>query len=174
MGWLRAVGIASAAAVVVAIVGGVNAAASTRVTDSITGIEVAAVSSQGTFLGAATGGLAGTWRAVVDHASLPLRVGGHAAVTGGTFSLATVVGGRPVTVRGRFRRNARGITLVNAGSDCRDQTFRIRARLARVGISSRTGTGRLTAMLRHYRTRIFGRCVTYSASVAGSVNLTFG
>lgn len=173
MGWVRALGIASAAAVVVAV-GVVSAAASTQATDSITGVEVAASSSQGTFVGVAMGDLPGAWRAVVRHAPLPRRAGGHAAVTGGTFSLGTVVGGDAVTVRGSLRRSARGITLVDAGSGCRDQTFRIRARLARVGISSRDGAGRLVATLTHYRTRIFGRCVTYSASVAGSVSLAFG
>ena len=170
---LRGLGIAIAAAVTVAV-GTVTAAASTRATDSITGIEVAGSSSQGTFLGAATGDLPGTWHAVVRHAPLPRRAEGHAAITGGTFSLATVVGGHAATVRGNLRRGARGITLATAGTHCRDQTFRIRARLGRVGIATRDGVGRLAATLTHYRTRIFGRCITYSASVAGSVNLTFG
>jgi hypothetical protein len=34
-------------------------------------------------------------------------------------------------------------------------------------------TGLFTAVLTHYRTRLFGYCITYSASVTGSVDLQF-
>ena len=166
-------GIASAAAGMLAAAQ-VTAVAATDATDAITGVEVSASSSQGTFVGTAGGDLPGAWRAVVRHAALPRRVGAHAAITGGTFALSTVVGGDPVTVKGSFRRNARGITLLDAGSGCHNQVYRIRDRLTRLGISTRDGKGSLTARLTHYRLRILGHCITYSASVSGTVRLMFG
>ena len=38
--------------------------------------------------------------------------------------------------------------------------------------AARRGTGTLDATLTHYRTKIFGQCLTYSASVRGSLSLT--
>jgi len=38
-----------------------------------------------------------------------------------------------------------------------------------VGVGSTgTGTGTFSGTLRHYRTKIFGHCVTYAASITGS------
>ncbi len=37
--------------------------------------------------------------------------------------------------------------------------------------AARRGTGTLNATLTHYRTKIFGHCVTYSASISGSLSL---
>ena len=34
-----------------------------------------------------------------------------------------------------------------------------------------SGTGTFAATLTHYRTKIFGYCVTYSASISGSLSL---
>jgi hypothetical protein len=35
------------------------------------------------------------------------------------------------------------------------------------------GTGRLQAILIHYRVEILGNCVAYSASVSGTITLSF-
>jgi hypothetical protein len=68
-----------------------------------------------------------------------------------------------------------GITMLSAGAGCKDQRFRIKDRLTRVGVRGlRDGAGTVSAVLTHYRTRILGYCVTYSASVAGTITLTFG
>jgi hypothetical protein len=34
-----------------------------------------------------------------------------------------------------------------------------------------SGTGTFAATLTHYRTKVFGSCVTYSASISGSLSL---
>ena len=38
--------------------------------------------------------------------------------------------------------------------------------------SAGSGTGTFAATLTHYRTKIFGYCVTYSAGISGSISLT--
>jgi hypothetical protein len=153
---------------------GTTAAAASSV-DSITGVEVAATSTRGTFVGAASGDLPGTWRAVVDHRPLPRVEGGHAAVTGGSFALTTASRGSTVVIRGALPRSSTGITLLDAGAGCTDQTFRIRDRLIRVGPSGdRDGRGNLVAVLTHHRISVLGHCVTVGASVQGRVGLELG
>ena len=147
------------------------AAAATTYGDSLTGVEVAASSSEGTFVGTATGQLPGAWQAVVDHGPLPTTVGGTAAITSGSFVVATVLAGHPAVVEGTLDQNGTGITMLSAGAGCRKQRFSIVDGLSGVGGGS--GTGTVSAVLTHYRTRIFGHCVTYAASVSGGISLTF-
>ena len=70
------------------------ASAAVSYADSLSGYEYNATSTEGRFAGQATGALPGAWAATVDHT--PLSPG--AAVTGGSFMLATVLNGRAVTV----------------------------------------------------------------------------
>jgi hypothetical protein len=66
------------------------------------------------------------------------------------------------------------VTVVNPGAGCTNQTFAINGTLGDVGPwFTGTGTGTFTGTLTHYRLSVFGRCFTYSASVAGSVTLDF-
>jgi hypothetical protein len=174
MGRLRGLGVV---AVLVASVGIPPGAvyASTTSTDTITGVEVAASSTQGAFVGIASGELSGSWQAVVDHDTLPQTVGSSAAINGGTFALTTRINDQPATVDGALAYNATGITMLNAGTGCKTQKFHIADDLTGVGVGAvGTGTGNVSAVLTHYRARLFGQCVTFAASIAGSITLSFG
>ena len=174
MGRLRGLGVVAVAVASVGITSGA-VYASTTSTDTITGVEVAASSTQGTFVGIASGQIPGLWQAVVDHDSLPQTVGSSAAINGGTFALTTRINDQPATVDGALAYNATGITMLKAGTGCKSQKFQITDDLTGVGMGAvGTGTGTISAVLTHYRARLFGHCVTYAASVAGSITLSFG
>ena len=136
--------------------------------DSISGYEVSATSTQGTFVGYASGDLPGYWKAVVDHT--PLDPG--ATINGGEFYLATYYDGAPAVVTGDFTGGT--ITLVSAPSTCGNQVYDVEAALGGVGLGyDGTGTGAFSGTLTHYRTLLYGQCVTYAAKVAGSLTLAF-
>ena len=62
-----------------------SAIAATTYSDSISGYEYAATSTQGHFVGIASGALPGVWSVTVDHTPL----GTSATITGADFHLAT-------------------------------------------------------------------------------------
>jgi hypothetical protein len=144
------------------------ASAQATSTDSIAGNEVAFTSTQGTFAGVASGDLPGTWRAVIDHTVLSP----DATITGGSFSLWTLVGGGPVSISGTFAPGG-SVTRVAAGTHCRNQRYAIHDGLTNVGVGGGSGSGTVDATLTHYRIRIFGHCITYDATVSGTVVLAF-
>jgi hypothetical protein len=150
-----------------------SAAAARSYADQIAGVEVAATSTQGTFVGVASGALPGAWNAVVVHGPLPTTVGATAAISTGTFQLATVIGGTPETVDGSVDANSTGITMLNAGVGCTNQKFQISDTLSGVGPGGGTGSGVVLAQLVHHRTVIFGHCVTYAATIGGTITLNF-
>ena len=149
----------------------------------ITGFEFYATSTQGRFAGSAAGqgadGLTGAWSIVVDHTNLngcwyANQTCGR--VTGGSFSL--VVPNPTEVVSGAFNSRTTEdqpdtIVLVDPGSYCRNQVFRIVDGLHNVGTWEHSGTGGFAAYLTHYRHSIFGQCITYSATVQGTVELDF-
>ena len=54
------------------------------------------------------------------------------------------------------------------------QQYRVSGRLSNVGVDGGTGTGYFNATLTHDRTNLWWvGCVVYSASVSGTVSLTF-
>ena len=64
--------------------------------------------------------------------------------------------------------------VINRGTNCTNQTFAVNGILGSVGPwYSGHGTGTFTTTLTHYRTSILGSCVTYGASVKGTLSLTF-
>jgi hypothetical protein len=155
---LAAWGLAAALAVVLAPV----IAASTSVPYSISGIEYAANSTEGRFAGVAVAaGDRGTWLTVVDHTVLS---GGTATITGGTFSYD----GRVRDVQGGFTGGS--LTQTGGFTGCVNETFAVVGALALVVPTG--GTGAFNATLTHYRTRLFGRCITYGATVKGTVVFT--
>lgn len=160
--------LAAAAAAVAFAVLPATAAAQTTYNDELVGAEIAATSTQGTFVGTATGDLPGAWKAVVNHT--PLNPNG--TITGGSFSLWTLFGGVPTRVRGGFSGGT--ITQTNAGAGCTNQTYAVTGTLAGVSAGSITGgSGEFAVVLTHYRASFpFFGCVTYSASVAGTLSLT--
>lgn len=149
------------------------ATAATTYTDTVSGVEYWATSTQGKFTGKATGQLPGYWNATVDHTPLSLAAMPTATITGGSFELATLVNGVPTLVTGTFASGGT-VTVMNVGANCTNQKFAVDGPLDNVGPwYTGTGTGTFAVTLTHYRTRIFGSCVTYSASVTGSLALTF-
>jgi hypothetical protein len=147
-------------------------AAPASTTFQVFGAEVGFTPTQGTFVGKAFGnsGDRGAWRAVVDHAplsSLP------AAITGGSFNMATTSPTwRPDFVAGTFTGGT--IDVINPGPLCTNQTFAVSGDLGNVATTTTSGgSGVFKVILTHYRTVLFGRCLTYSATVAGTATFAY-
>jgi hypothetical protein len=150
---------------------GVARAAQTY-TDTITGHEYFASSTDGKFAGRASGDLPGYWNADVQHTPLCASCTPTATITGGSFELATTLNGSYTLVTGDFTGGS--VQVTNPGDDCTNQTFAVDGDLGNVGPwYAGSGTGSFSATLTHYRTRIFGSCITYAASIAGMLSLTF-
>jgi hypothetical protein len=140
--------------------------------DTVSGREIYATSTEGRFAGQAAGALPGYWYADVVHT--PLTGSPEtAAITGGIFDLSTTISGQPVLVTGLFS----GGSVVQTGGfgGCTNQTYSVSGDLTNVGPygGSQTGTGTFAAVLTHYRYSSYGYCITYAASIAGTVNLAF-
>jgi hypothetical protein len=138
----------------------------------VAGIEIAATSTTGTFIGKAHGndGDKGAWKAVIHHtvlSSLP------AGITGGTFTMATVSPSlRTDFVAGNFTGGT--IDLFKPVFGCTNQLFTVIGTLGGVATSTSTGGGgTFSVLLTHYRAPLFGRCVTYAATVAGIARFTY-
>jgi hypothetical protein len=148
-----------------------SAAAAQTYSDTISGYEYAFTSTDGKFAGTASGALPGSWNADVQHTQLCRSCTPTAKVTGGSFSLATTHNGLPALVSGAFVGGT--VQLTNAGSNCSNETFAVNGILGHVGWwSSGSGSGTFRVTLTHYRHSVFGRCVTYGASVRGTLSLT--
>ena len=138
--------------------------------DAISGIEIAATSTVGTFVGTASGDLPGFWRAVVEHE--PLRPEEEAEITGGTFILATHLNGRPASVTGTFAGGA--VTPQASIQPCGNEYYAVSATLADVTDGgTRGGSGVFAGTLVHYRAFLFRSCRTYGASISGWLRLSF-
>jgi hypothetical protein len=136
------------------------AAAPTPHTDAVSGIEYSATAIEGKFAGYATGDLPGLWNADVVHEDLSKTA--TPMITGGSF---TVVSGQTVT--GTFTG---GKITPRPAQGC-NQTFDVVGDLTNVG--GHRGTGTFAVALTHYGFPSGGRCITYAASVSGSVVLNF-
>jgi hypothetical protein len=140
--------------------------------DTVGGHEYYATSTDGKFAGTASGALPGAWQADVQHTPLCLSCGTTATITGGSFSLATALDGVPSLITGSFTGGT--VEVTNPGTGCTNQTFAVDGILGRVGPWHRgSGSGSFSVTLTHYRTQLFGSCVTYGASVAGTLSLSF-
>lgn len=144
------------------------AAATVSESYAITGYEYFATSTQGRFAGTARGssGDRATWNAVVNHTPLTTT----STITGGYADLAT---SNLVHVHGLFTGGT--VTQTGGFTGCTNQTYDVVGTLGTVtrSDSNTTGTGSFSATLTHYRTSVFGRCVVYSASVRGTITLSF-
>ena len=157
-------------AALVLLVAPATAAAAQSYSDTISGYEYAFTSTDGKFAGTASGALPGSWKTDVQHTALCLSCTPTARITGGSFSLATVHNGLPALVSGAFVGGT--VQVTNVGASCSNQTFAVNGILGHVGWwSSGTGSGVFRATLTHYRHSILGRCITYGASVRGTLSL---
>jgi hypothetical protein len=140
--------------------------------DGISGAELPnATSTEGRFVGTAWGDLPGGWYIDVKHDVLP---GNNTSVfiNGGSFKLDTVISWRPVTVYGYFPWHGGMVTQTDGFIGCGNQHFSVSGRIA--GVQGGSGYGYFSAKLTHYRHWVWWLgCVIYSASVSGSVSLTF-
>lgn len=146
------------------------AASAATETYSIGGYEVWPTAYVATFVGTtrdAAGGWGG-WRATIHHSGVISPTGW---ISGGS---ADVYLSELSAIRGTV---AGGTVSLVAGSEteCADMTHQVEASLVDVirGGRSSIGTGTLSALLVHHRAWFFGRCLTYSASVQGTISLTF-
>jgi hypothetical protein len=140
--------------------------------DTISGHEYFATSTDGKFAGRASGALPGYWNADVQHTPLCISCTPTATITGGSFELATALNGTPTLVTGDFTSGT--VQVTDAGTGCKNQTFAVHGVLGNVGPwYSGSGSGDFSTTLTHYRQPLFGRCITYAASVTGTLSLTF-
>jgi hypothetical protein len=128
-------------------------------TDQVKGIEYAATATVGKFSGTATGPLPGAWNAIVVHK--PLRPGVDVPITGGSVTLYSR---RALT--GRFVEGT--VSPINTPTACANERFNVSGRLAFEG----GGTGTFSVVLTHLRTQLRSSCVTYGATVAGTLTVT--
>jgi hypothetical protein len=149
-----------------------SAAGAQTYTSTISGYEYYATSTDGKFAGDASGLLAGYWNTDVQHTPLCISCMPTATITDGSFSLATTLDGASTLVTGKFTGGT--VQVKNVGTNCSDQTFAVDGVLGSLGPwYSGTGSGSFSVMLTHYRRLLFGSCITYSASVSGTISLTF-
>ena len=132
---------------------------------SISGIESAFPSDHtSTFAGGATGGgELGIWSARVVHQALtgcPFGSRAACAITGGSFTLNS----RDDHLAGTFTGGA--VKPLRQQSGCGSQTFSVTGT-----VTTSHGPATLAATLTHFRTRVFGTCVPYFATVTGSLRL---
>jgi hypothetical protein len=146
--------------------------AATTYSDAIHGGEYFATSTDGRFAGSASGSLPGSWNADVQHTALCISCSTTATITGGSFQLATTLTSVPTLITGNFDGGT--VSVTDPGTGCKNQTFAVDGKLSNVGPwYTGTGTGTFTATLTHYRYQLFGSCITYSASVTGTLVLDF-
>jgi hypothetical protein len=142
------------------------ASAQSSVTYSLAGVETAATSTQGTFVGVALSpDDFGTWGAVVVHEELDDTV----LITGGTFA----INGEARDLQGAIT----GGTIERLpGGSCRKETFAVTGEVGNLVDSSEVftgGPGLFNVTLTHYGRRIRGgACVTFFATIEGLITFT--
>jgi hypothetical protein len=151
-----------------------TAGAALSSTFNVTGVEIAATSTEGTFVGAGSGDGGDTllWKTVVDHTPLGTNPATPATITGGSLSAESAQDGELTILAGVFTGGS--VTYDAARSStapCGNQVYDVSGNLALTSDGA-TGTGRFSVLLTHYRIALFGRCITYGASVTGPQGLT--
>jgi len=126
--------------------------------DQVKGIEYSATPTVGKFSGTATGPLPGAWNAIVVHD--PLQSRAAVPITGGSVTLYSR---RAFT--GRFVEGT--VTPINTPTTCVNERFNVSGTLAFDG----GGTGTFSVVLTHLRTQLRSNCVTYGATVAGTLTV---
>jgi hypothetical protein len=135
-----------------------SALADRAYTIQVKGIEYSVSATVGKFAGAVTGRSPGTWQASVVHE--PISAAPTAPITSGSFQLYS-----HDKITGHFVDGA--VRRLNAPTTCANERFDVRGNIALDG----GGTGQFTVLLTHLRTTVGARCVTYAATVDGTVTL---
>jgi hypothetical protein len=142
-------------------------------TYTVAGVEVAVTPQEGTFVGVGTGSTGDklVWKAVVGHTPLSTDPASPATVTGGSLTAASLFEDTITPLTGTFTGGT--ITFdpaLSSSTACGKQVFDVSGTLALAGGSS-TGTGSFDVLLTHHRVSLFGRCITFAASVHGAPGL---
>lgn len=152
--------------ILLALTAAIPALAVVSPTYSIVGAEYFATATEGRFAGTGTGsgGDYITWNARIVHTPLTTT----AEITGGS---ASVVTSDLTRLTGQFSGGS--VTLRSAEPGCGREWYDVTGSLKKIRRSDvpGNGTGSFVAVLTHYRASVFGRCVTYSATVIGTVAL---
>ena len=169
---MKKLALSFALAVGAVLVLAVTAAASGSYTEWINGTELPnATTTEGQFVGTATGSYDGGWYIGVKHQPLSSSPD---YITGGSFRLDTVVNGWPSAIRGSIVPWGGTVKQTGGFSGCTNQTYAVHGALSNVGIGSGSGTGSFSATLTHHRAEVWlVGCVVYAATVSGSVSLSF-
>jgi hypothetical protein len=166
------VGAAAVATVLVLPAAGAAAPASTNF--AVKGLEYAFTPTVGYFAGSAAGnaGDRGAWNTYVQHDPLGST---PTYITGGSFWMATrSPTGTYDWVSGTYVHHGGTITTIDPGANCTNQRYLVTGTLENVATRTTTGgTGTFAVMLTHYRALLFGRCITYSASVVGTATFDY-
>ena len=173
IGARRSLVVAVGAAALVAVAA-VAAWAAISPTYTVAGIEVAATPLEGTFVGAGTGSSGDklVWKTVVGHTPLSTNPATPATITGGSLVAASYFDGALTPLTGTFTGGT--VTFdpaLSSGAACGTQVFEVSGRLA-VASGASTGTGSFDVNLTHYRVSLFGRCITFAATVRGAPGLS--
>jgi hypothetical protein len=161
MGWFRRAYIAMAVGAALTVLAA-PASAQSQVTYALAGVEIAATSIQGTFVGVAiSSNDFGTWQAVILHEPLD----DTALITGGTFAIDGQV------------RNLQGLIsdgeIVRLTGTCRKETFHVTGNLILFQDQIPTGEfGEFEVTLTHYGRRVPGGCITFFATIEGLITFT--
>ena len=151
------------------------AAAPASTTFVVTGLEYAFTPTVGFFAGSAAGnpGERGAWNTNVEHDRLGSQPPIY--VTGGSFWMATRSSALSYDwVSGTFVNHGGTITTLDPGTGCTNQRYRVTGSLENVRTSTTTdGNGTFAVTLTHRRVPVLGRCITYSATVVGSVSFVY-
>lgn len=130
----------------------------------VAGTEIAFTSTEGQFVGYASGGAGlGAFDVVVDHTALPPP----ASITGGTFTMDVLQRGLTVRQISGMFSNGGTIASLSSGAGCTNQTFSVEGDVSLSG----GGSGSFDVTLTHHRIPLFGSCVTYAGTIAGTLTL---
>jgi hypothetical protein len=152
----------------------IASAAPVSTTFVVRGSEYAFTPTVGFFAGTGAGnaGDSAVWNTRVEHDPLGST---PTYVNGGSFAMGTrsVTGGLDF-VRGTFVHHGGTITTVDPGANCTNQQYLVTGDLENVSTTTTAGgTGTVSVTLTHYRTRIFGTCIAYRATVVGTAVFTY-
>ena len=137
---------------------------------SIAGYEIWFGRTVGRFVGGGywAGGELSAWYGSIEHSESVSPTG---IITGGRATLYRMDG---VWITGNFGGGV--VQQTNEGAGCTDESHTVNGILYGVTRSDRdgpTGAAVFDATLIHHHAWIFGRCITYSASVVGTISVIF-
>lgn len=143
-------------------------------TFAVSGHEYAFTPTIGCFAGAAVGnaGDRAVWNTCVEHDPLGSD---PTYINGGRFAMATrSPAGSYDFVTGTFVYHGGTIETIDPGANCTNQRYLVTGALENVSTSmSSGGSGTFAATLTHFRTRFFGRCFAYRATVVGTARFVY-